>query len=49
MQRFINNAYKAFESNDIAIVPVQKGYKYEEHTSSSTKNTSQIDDFATNA
>ncbi|MFQ3845817.1 phage portal protein [Staphylococcus pseudoxylosus] len=46
MQRFINNAYKAFESNDIAIVPVQKGYKYEEHTSSNTKNTSQIDDLA---
>lgn len=46
MQRFINNAYKAFESNDIAIVPVQKGYKYEEHTSSNTKNTSQVDDLA---
>ncbi|PTL05545.1 phage portal protein [Staphylococcus haemolyticus] len=46
MQKFINKAYKAFESNDIAIVPVQKGYKYEEHTSSNTKNTSQIDDMA---
>lgn len=46
MQRFINKAYKAFESNDIAIVPVQKGYKYEEHTSSNTKTTSQIDDMA---
>ncbi|MCE5003208.1 phage portal protein [Staphylococcus pseudoxylosus] len=46
MQRFINNAYKAFESNDIAVVPVQKGYKYEEHTSSNAKNSSQIDDLA---
>lgn len=45
MQRFINNAYKAFESNDIAIVPIQKGYKYEEHSSNTgTKTTSQIDD-----
>lgn len=47
MQKFINKAYKAFESNDIAIVPVQKGYKYEEHTSSnSAKTSSQIDDLA---
>ena len=46
MQKFINKAYKAFESNDIAIVPVQKGYKYEEHTSSTNNNSSQVDDLA---
>jgi HK97 family phage portal protein len=47
MQKFINKAYKAFESNDIAIVPLQKGYTYEEHSSKNTNNTSsQIDDLA---
>jgi HK97 family phage portal protein len=46
MQKFINKAYKAFESNDIAIVPVQKGYKYEEHTSSNNNTSSQVEDLA---
>ncbi|PTI27813.1 phage portal protein [Staphylococcus xylosus] len=46
MQDFINKAYEAYASNDIAIVPIQKGYEYEEHTSSNTKNTSQVDDLA---
>lgn len=48
MQKFINKAYKAFETNDIAIVPVQKGYKYEEHTSgnNNSKGSSQLDDLA---
>ncbi|WP_436860485.1 phage portal protein [Staphylococcus caeli] len=46
MQKFVNKAYKAFESNDIAIVPIQKGYEYQEHTSSNTKNSSQVDDLA---
>ncbi|WP_436871453.1 phage portal protein [Staphylococcus pseudoxylosus] len=46
MQDFINKAYEAYASNDIAIVPIQKGYEYQEHTSSNTKNTSQIDDLA---
>ncbi|WP_341636385.1 phage portal protein [Staphylococcus casei] len=46
MQDFINKAYEAYASNDIAIVPIQKGYEYHEHTSTNAKNTSQIDDLA---
>lgn len=47
MQKFINKAYKAFESNDIAIVPVQKGYEYKEHSSNNgAKTSSQIEDMA---
>lgn len=47
LQNFINNAYEAFSSNDIAIVPLQKGYTYEEHSSKNTNNSSsQIDDLA---
>lgn len=45
MQNFINKSYEAFEQNDIAIVPVQKGYEYKEHTTQSqSKSTSQIED-----
>src|SRR5699024_1640883 len=32
MQDFIDKAYEAYASNDIAIVPIQKGYEYQEHT-----------------
>jgi len=32
LQKFINKLYSAFSSKDIAIVPQQKGFKYEEHT-----------------
>ncbi|PTJ85083.1 phage portal protein [Staphylococcus succinus] len=47
MQEFIDKAYEAYATNDIAIVPIQKGYEYEEHTSSnSAKASSQIDDLA---
>lgn len=47
LQKFINKAYEAFATNDIAIVPLQKGYTYEEHsTQSQTKTSSQIDDLA---
>ncbi|HJG39660.1 phage portal protein [Staphylococcus sp. GDB20D115P1] len=47
MQNFINKAYEAYASNDIAIVPLQKGYTYEEHSSkNASKTTSQIDDLA---
>lgn len=47
MQSFIDKAYEAFATNDIAIVPLQKGYTYEEHsTQSQTKTSSQIDDLA---
>ena len=46
MQDFIDKAYEAYASNDIAIVPIQKGYKYQEHTSTNAKNTTQIDDLA---
>lgn len=45
MQSFINKAYESFSSNDIAIVPLQKGYSYEEHSSKNVaKTSSQIDD-----
>lgn len=47
MQSFIDKAYEAFATNDIAIVPLQKGYTYEEHsTQSQTKTSSQIDDLS---
>lgn len=47
LQKFINNAYEAFATNDIAIVPIQKGYTYEEHsTQSQAKTSSQIDDLS---
>lgn len=47
MQNFINKAYEAYASNDIAIVHLQKGYTYEEHSSkNASKTTSQIDDLA---
>ncbi|MBF7029670.1 phage portal protein [Staphylococcus kloosii] len=47
LQNFINNAYEAFSSNDIAIVPLQKGYTYEEHSSKNTNNSSsQVEDLA---
>ncbi|POA05603.1 phage portal protein [Staphylococcus caprae] len=46
MKKFINKAYKAFESNDIAIVPVQKGYNYTEHTNDNTSSKSQIEEMA---
>lgn len=45
MQNFINKAYESFDKNDIAIVPLQKGYEYKEHSSNTgTKTSSQIDD-----
>lgn len=47
MQNFINKAYEAYSTNDIAIVPLQKGYTYEEHSSkNASKTSSQIDDLA---
>lgn len=44
LQKLINNAYEAFEKNDIAILPVQKGYEYKEHASGTTKTNNVIDD-----
>src|SRR5699024_977787 len=45
MQRFINKAYEAFSKNDVAVVPMQKGYSYKEHSNSNgQKTSSQIDD-----
>lgn len=47
MQTFINKAYESFDKNDIAIVPLQKGYQYLEHSSNNgSKTTSQIEDMA---
>ncbi|PTH60476.1 phage portal protein [Staphylococcus arlettae] len=46
MQDFIDKAYEAYASNDIAIVPIQKGYEYQEHTTNTAKNSSQVDDLA---
>lgn len=45
MQDFINKAYDSFATNDIAIVPVQKGFEYKEHTSTnSNKSNSNVDE-----
>lgn len=45
IQSFINKAYESFDKNDIAIVPLQKGYEYKEHsTNNGAKTTSQIED-----
>lgn len=47
MQRFINKTYEAFSKNDVAVVPMQKGYSYKEHSNSNgSKTSSQIDDLA---
>ena len=40
IQNFINKVYSAFTNKDIAIVPQQKGYKYEEHTGRGAKTQS---------
>lgn len=32
IQNFINKMYKAFNEKDIAVVPQQKGFKYQEHS-----------------
>ncbi|MFD2046020.1 phage portal protein [Ornithinibacillus salinisoli] len=32
VQNFIDRVYKAFTNKDIAVVPQQKGYKYQEHS-----------------
>lgn len=37
-QNFINKIYKAFTTKDVAIVPQQKGYKYEEHSNQASKS-----------
>ncbi|MBF7022492.1 phage portal protein [Staphylococcus kloosii] len=45
MQDFINKAYDSFATNDIAIVPVQKGFEYKEYTSTnSNKSNSNVDE-----
>lgn len=41
MQNFINKTYEAFEKNDIAIAPVQKGFEYKEHSSGASGNKGQ--------
>ncbi|MCE4993214.1 phage portal protein [Staphylococcus borealis] len=47
MQSFINKAYESFDKNDIAILPLQKGYEYKEHSSNNgAKTSSQIEDMA---
>lgn len=46
IQSFINKAYDAFSTNDVAIVPVQKGYNYTEHTNDNTSSKSQIEEMA---
>lgn len=46
IQNFINKAYDAFSTNDVAIVPVQKGYQYTEHTRDNTSGKSQVEEMA---
>ncbi|MEB7460969.1 phage portal protein [Staphylococcus borealis] len=44
IQNFINKAYDAFSTNDVAIVPVQKGYQYNEHSRDNANSKSQIEE-----
>lgn len=46
IQNFINKAYDAFSTNDVAIVPVQKGYQYNEHSRDSVNSKSQIEEMS---
>ncbi len=40
LQKFINKVYEAFTQKDVAVVPQQKGFKYEEHTKDSGSGAS---------
>ncbi|WP_238093770.1 phage portal protein [Staphylococcus massiliensis] len=44
IQNFINKAYESYSKNDVAIVPLQKGYAYKEHSRDTATGKSQIDD-----
>lgn len=44
LQEFIDNMYKAVGSNDVAIIPQQKGFKYEEHFSGATAGQQGVDE-----
>lgn len=46
IQNFINKAYDAFSTNDVAIVPVQKGYQYNEHSKDNANSKAQIEEMA---
>ncbi|PTK52084.1 phage portal protein [Staphylococcus haemolyticus] len=46
IQNFINKAYDAFSTNDVAIVPVQKGYQYNEHSRDGVNSKSQIEEMS---
>lgn len=37
LQNYINKLYRAFSDKEVAIVPQQKGYKYEEHNKEGTR------------
>lgn len=41
LQNFINKVYKSINEKDVAVVPQQKGYKYEEHTKDQSSGASQ--------
>ncbi|MGG0889936.1 phage portal protein [Cytobacillus horneckiae] len=41
LQNFINDMYKAVDENEIAIIPQQKGFKYQEHASGNSGSGQQ--------
>lgn len=44
LQDFINKIYKAIETKDVAVVPQQKGYTYNEHTKNNTGTGNSVDE-----
>lgn len=44
LQEFIDNMYKAIGTKDIAIIPQQKGFKYEEHFSGAANGQQGVDE-----
>jgi len=44
LQEFIDNMYKAVSTKDIAIIPQQKGFKYEEHFSGASSGQLGVDE-----
>lgn len=44
LQDFINTMYRAIEENEVALVPQQKGIKYEEHFSGSSSSQQSVNE-----
>ena len=46
IQDFVSKAYEAYSTNDVAIIPVRKGYTYEEHSKSTTSKVTSVDELS---